>query len=182
MGIAYRTMVAVAVRGHIGSARQGNLRPPRGCVCAYMVADISPATSAQALAACLDGIDGRGRLRDIGFPDVEGPNTVNAFELCGCAVRKSGSGYFFLSGLIRCLAARESLFVFAWLLPLGLWRLGRLPRTWVIGSACAAGAALAMGAYDDAMGNTVRPLFSIFRPIIELVRFNSAGRDLPTTK
>ncbi len=69
---------------------------------------------------------------------------------------ETGAGYLYLSGLFRCLTAREFLFTFAWLLPLGFWRLGRLPRTWVIGSTSAALAALAMGAYDDALGNAAR--------------------------
>lgn len=81
---------------------------------------------------------------------------------------ESGSGHLYLSGLYRCLVAREFLFTFAWLLPLGLWRLGRLPRTWVIGSTCAALAALAMGAYVDAMGNAARPVFSALGPLLSL--------------
>jgi uncharacterized membrane protein len=78
---------------------------------------------------------------------------------------ESGTAYFYLSGLVGCLTARESLYVFGWLLPLGIWRLGRLPRTWVVASVCAALAALAIGAYDDAMGNTVRPVFSALEPV-----------------
>lgn len=81
---------------------------------------------------------------------------------------QNGSGYFYLSGLAGCLIARESFYVFGWLLPLGVWRLGRLPRTWVVASECAALAALAMGAYDNALGNTVRPLFSALGPLLSL--------------
>jgi uncharacterized membrane protein len=81
---------------------------------------------------------------------------------------QSGSAYFYLSGLVGCLIARESLYVFGWLLPLGIWRLGRLPRTWVVASVCAALAALAMGAYDNAVGNTVRPVFSALGPLLSL--------------
>lgn len=81
---------------------------------------------------------------------------------------QNGAGYLYLSGLVRCLIARETLYVFGWLLPLGIWRLGRLPRTWVVASVCAALAALAMGAYDDALGNTVRPLFSTIGPLLSL--------------
>lgn len=81
---------------------------------------------------------------------------------------QNGSGYFYLSGLAGCLIARESFYVFGWLLPLGVWRLGRLPRTWVVASACAALAALAMGAFDNALGNTVRPLFSALGPLLSL--------------
>jgi len=51
---------------------------------------------------------------------------------------------------------------------LGVWRLGRVPRPWVVASVFAALAALAMGAYDDALGNTVRPLFSALGPVLSL--------------
>jgi uncharacterized membrane protein len=81
---------------------------------------------------------------------------------------QNGSGYFYLSGLVGCLIARESFYVFGSLLPLAVWRLGRLPRTWVVASACAALATLAMGAYDNAAGNTVRPLFSVLGPLLSL--------------
>jgi hypothetical protein len=95
-----------------------------------------------------------------------------------------GSGYFYLRGLVGCLIARETLYVFGWLLPLGVWRLGRLPKTWVAASICAALAALAMGAYDDAMGNAVRPLFSCLGPVLSLsasillVEFGAGARRL----
>lgn len=80
----------------------------------------------------------------------------------------TGAGYFYLSGLAGSLLARETFYVFGWLLPLGVWRLGRLPRPWVVASVSAALAALAMGAYDDAGGNTVRPLFSALGPLLSL--------------
>jgi len=80
----------------------------------------------------------------------------------------SGIGYVFLASLFRCLRAREFLFTFSWLLPLGMFRLRRLPRAWVVGTACAAIAALAMGAYDDALGNTTRAVFSACGPLLSL--------------
>jgi len=73
-----------------------------------------------------------------------------------------------LSGLARCLLAREFLYSFIWLLPLGLFRLGRLPRPWVVGTAFATVAALAMGTYDDALGNTTRAIFSACGPLLSL--------------
>lgn len=81
---------------------------------------------------------------------------------------ESGSGYFYLTGLVGCLHSREFLFVFAWLLPLGVWRLRHLPQTWVAGSTCAALAALAMGAYDNALGNAARAVFSASGPLLSL--------------
>jgi uncharacterized membrane protein len=79
-----------------------------------------------------------------------------------------GSGYFYLRGLVGCLIARETFYVFGWLLPLGVWRLGRLPKTWVAASIYSALAALAMGAYDNAMGNADRAVFSCIGPVLSL--------------
>jgi hypothetical protein len=81
---------------------------------------------------------------------------------------EAGSGYFYMSGLVRCLLSREFLLVFAWLLPLGVWRLGNLPRGWVAGSTCAALVALTMGAYDNALGNAARAVFSASGPLLSL--------------
>ena len=81
---------------------------------------------------------------------------------------ESDSGRAYLSGLVGCLLAREFLYTFAWLLPLGVWRLARLPKAWVVGSICAALAALAMGAYDDALGGAARALFSASGPLLSL--------------
>jgi uncharacterized membrane protein len=80
----------------------------------------------------------------------------------------SGSGYAFLSGLVGCLLAREFLYTFAWLVPLGIWRLGSLPKAWVVGSTSATLAALAMGAYADALGGAARALFSACGPLLSL--------------
>lgn len=98
---------------------------------------------------------------------LRGPHPYTPWSFAGSRAAGFGAG-FFLSGLVRCLTAREFLFVFAWLLPLGLIRLGLLPRGWVAGSACAALAALAMGAYDDALGNATRAIFSACGPVLSL--------------
>ncbi len=55
-----------------------------------------------------------------------------------------------------------------WLIPLGVWRLKRLPRPWVGGAAAAGAAALAMGAYDDALGNAARAVFSAVGPLLSV--------------
>jgi hypothetical protein len=55
-----------------------------------------------------------------------------------------------------------------WLLPLGVWRLKGLPKGWVAGAAAAGLAALAMGAYDDALGNAARAVFSAVGPMLSL--------------
>jgi uncharacterized membrane protein len=97
-----------------------------------------------------------------------GPSPYSPFSFAASRWVQSDSSYFYLSSLYRCLIAREFLFTFGWLLPLGVWRLGRLPKTWVMGSTCAALAALAMGAYDDALGNAARAVFSASGPLLSL--------------
>jgi len=98
----------------------------------------------------------------------KGPSPYSPLSFAASRWAQSGSSYLYLSGLYRCLIAREFLFTFGWLLPLGVWRLGRLPKTWVMGSTCAALAALAMGAYDDALGNAARAVFSASGPMLSL--------------
>jgi len=78
------------------------------------------------------------------------------------------SGYFYLAALLRCFFNRSFWYIFIWLLPLGMWRLGRLPRPWVMGAAMAAIAAVAMGAYSEAADNTARPLFNVAGPLLSL--------------
>ncbi len=97
-----------------------------------------------------------------------GPSPYSPLSFAASRWVESGSGYFYLSSLYRCLVAREFLFTFAWLLPLGVWRLRQLPKAWVMGSTCAALAALAMGAFDDARGNATRAVFSAAGPLLSL--------------
>jgi len=97
-----------------------------------------------------------------------GPSPYSPISFAASRWAKSGSSFLYLSGLYRCLIAREFIYTFAWLIPLGIWRLGRLPRTWVMGSTCAALAALAMGTFDDAQGNATRAVFSAAGPFLSL--------------
>lgn len=56
-----------------------------------------------------------------------------------------------------------------WLLPLGLWSIGRVPRVWVASAFAAAGVALAMGAYAMAGGaNVLRPIINLAGPPLSL--------------
>lgn len=59
-------------------------------------------------------------------------------------------------------------YVFAWLLPLGVWRLRNLPREWVIASAVAALGALALGLYKGVGGNLARPMFDFAGPLLSV--------------
>jgi hypothetical protein len=74
----------------------------------------------------------------------------------------------YLVAFLRCVTDRTFWYVFVWLLPLGLLRLRRLPRPWVVAAALAFGAALVLGAYNDARGNTTRALFNVAGPILSL--------------
>jgi len=73
-----------------------------------------------------------------------------------------------LGGLWGCLLDHTYWFIFIWLLPLGLMRLRRLPRPWVLASTLAFCGALALGAYNNARGNTARALFNVSGPILSL--------------
>jgi hypothetical protein len=61
-------------------------------------------------------------------------------------------------------------YVFAWLLPLGLWRLKRLPREWAVASFMTALVALAFTAYHNDPQNAgpaaARPIFNIAAPLL----------------
>jgi len=80
----------------------------------------------------------------------------------------AGSATFYLGPLLRNIMDQTFWYVFGWLLPLGLWRLGQLPSPWVAGAALASVAALAMGAYNDALGNTTRAMFNVAGPLLSL--------------
>jgi hypothetical protein len=76
------------------------------------------------------------------------------------------SGAF--SGFAGVILSRTFWYVFVWLLPLGLVRLNRLPRPWVLASIFSALTALALGVYRDIGGNVARPIFDVFGPILSL--------------
>lgn len=74
----------------------------------------------------------------------------------------------FVRGMLRCLTAREFLFTFAWLLPLGLIRIRRMDRQWLWAVAGTLLLALILGGYNDALGNTTRAFFNIAGPLLSL--------------
>jgi hypothetical protein len=97
-----------------------------------------------------------------------GPYPNTPLNFAASRQSSSGASFYYLSGLVRCLTAREFIYVFVWLLPLGLVRLNYLPRAWVVASMAAALTALALGAYDDALGNATRAIFSACGPVLSL--------------
>lgn len=87
----------------------------------------------------------------------------------GLSVRASSSSAFsYFSHFVRCVADRNFWYVFVWLLPLGVWRLSQLPRTWVMASLFGAVASLAMGTYRDIQGNVGRAVFDVAGPALSL--------------
>jgi len=77
-------------------------------------------------------------------------------------------GYSYLASGLRCFFNHEFVYVFAWLLPLGLMGLRSFPRPWIVASLAGVAASVAMGAYSDAGGNAVRPMFNAAGPLLSL--------------
>jgi hypothetical protein len=73
-----------------------------------------------------------------------------------------------LGGLLGCFRDRYFLYTFIWLLPLGVIKLCQLPTAWLWASIVGAAAALAMGAWNNASGNTVPAIFNSIGPILSL--------------
>lgn len=74
-----------------------------------------------------------------------------------------------LVSAVAVLTDRNFWYVFAWLLPLGLWRLKHLPREWAVASFVTAFVAVGLAAYhNDAQnaGPAARPIFSIAGPLL----------------
>jgi len=82
------------------------------------------------------------------------------------AYMHAGRGFFM--GLRGSVLDHTFWFEFIWLLPLGLVRVRRLPRPWVMASAVAFCGALVLGAFNNSGGNTTRPLFNVAAPMLSL--------------
>lgn len=74
----------------------------------------------------------------------------------------------YLTNLVGCFKRHEFWYVFGWLLPMGVWRLRRLPREWMLASTTTALAALALGASISAEGNVARAMFDVAGPMLSL--------------
>lgn len=73
-----------------------------------------------------------------------------------------------LRGLIGIFKDRYFWYTFIWLVPLGSIRLRQLPTAWLWASIAGGVAALAMGAWNNASGNTVPSIFNCIGPILSL--------------
>lgn len=92
----------------------------------------------------------------------------------------------------RLLLDADFWYGLVWLLPLGMWSIGRVPRAWVASAFATAGVALALGAYAMAGGaNVLRPIISMagaplsLAAAITLMRqpwLRSAARASPSTE
>jgi hypothetical protein len=78
------------------------------------------------------------------------------------------AGDSLLRGLAGCVTDRYFWYTFGWLVPLGVIRLKRLPAAWICAALGGAAAALAMGAWNSAGGNTVPSVFNSLGPILSL--------------
>jgi hypothetical protein len=72
----------------------------------------------------------------------------------------------FFHAFVRNLTAREFWYTFAWLLPLGLFRIRAMDHRWRWAVAATFAIALLMGTYNDALGNTTRAFFNIAGPLL----------------
>jgi hypothetical protein len=73
-----------------------------------------------------------------------------------------------LPALIGQFTNHHFWYVFAWLLPLGLWKLRRLPLPWLTASFTTSLTALAFGAWKNMGGTVSRPLFDVVGPMLTL--------------
>jgi hypothetical protein len=93
----------------------------------------------------------------------------------------SNSAY--LSHFVRSLGDRNLWYIFFWLLPLSVVRLGRLPVSWRVATAATSVTAFALDAYYGGEPGTIgRALFSIAGPLLSasvaILLFTRGGGDL----
>lgn len=73
-----------------------------------------------------------------------------------------------LVSLWKILSDQNFWYVFAWLLPLGVWRLKDFPHAWILASAATALLAIGFGVFNDSLGNVGRAVFDIAGPLLSL--------------
>ena len=71
-----------------------------------------------------------------------------------------------VSNAVKEFTDRQLWYAFAWLLPLGLIRLKRMPQPWTIASLATSLFAVVLGAWVHLGGTVDRPLYSIVAPVL----------------
>lgn len=71
-----------------------------------------------------------------------------------------------LANALREFTDQQFWYAFVWLLPLGLWRVKRMPRPWLAASAATGVFTLGLGAWVHLGGTVDRPLFSVVGPVL----------------
>ena len=74
----------------------------------------------------------------------------------------------FAQALVGSVFNHEMLYAFGWLLPLGLFRLRRLPSEWLISATASLVVALSIGVWFGVTGNASRPAFNAVGPVLSL--------------
>lgn len=74
----------------------------------------------------------------------------------------------FLAALVASITDRGFWYVFAWLLPLGVFGARWIPRPWLFASLVTGVLALFLGAWKDMLGTVARPLFNTIGPMLSL--------------
>lgn len=78
------------------------------------------------------------------------------------------AGGSYIQNLWHCVSDQQFWYAFGWLLPLGLWRLDRLPRAWLTAALATGALALGLGGYANLLGTVNRPLFTAVGPLFTL--------------
>jgi hypothetical protein len=74
-----------------------------------------------------------------------------------------GSSWSYFASILK---SHGVMFVFGWLLPIGIWRIRRLPKPWIAAVALTVLSILALGTYDNSGSNVDRALFSFAGPLL----------------